>query len=386
MSHYLDYAATTPLDERVLVAMMQNSGQIFGNPSSVHQYGQLARRALDVARMQVAALIGADPRELVFVSGGTEADNLALRGVMQAQRAKGDHLIVSAIEHHAILHAAEQLEKEGYAVTVLPVDSEGFCRPEQLAKAMTPKTVLVSMMMANNEVGTILPISDLVTIAHQRGALFHSDAVQAAGLLPIDVRQLGVDLLSLSAHKIYGPKGIGALYVRQGVSLDPMLVGGSQERARRAGTENVLGAIGFGAAAALAVSEREERVQKLASLQANMIKELLKVPGVHLNGPADFSRRLVNNISVVVEGVSGESLLLGLDVEGIAAASGSACTSGSLEPSHVLLSLGLREDLAQGAVRFSLGKDTTEAACADACRAFEKVVARLRQQKVEVSS
>jgi len=359
---YLDHAATTPVDKQVVAAMLPYFSERFGNPSSIHRLGRAALEALDEARETVAAALGASRKEIVFTGGGSEADNLAIKGVALAQReaGKGAHVITSAIEHHAVLHAAEYLETLGFEITVLPVDSGGLVSPDDLRAALRPDTALVSIMYANNEVGTIQPLAELGAICRERGVPFHTDAVQAAGSLSLDVHELNVDLLSLAAHKFYGPKGVGALYVRRGTPLLPQTNGGGQERRRRAGTENVAGIVGMATALRLAEERRESYVATSTALRQRMLTGLIeRVPHTYLNGHP--TRRLPNNANVAFDYVEGESVLLLLDQHGIAASSGSACTSGSLEASHVLLALGMPAERAIGSVRFTIGKDTTEA-------------------------
>ncbi|HET9224730.1 MAG TPA: cysteine desulfurase NifS [Roseiflexaceae bacterium] len=358
---YLDHAATTPVDEQVIAAMLPYFGERFGNPSSIHRYGRAALEALDEARATVAAVLGASRKEIVFTGGGSEADNLAVKGVALAQReaGKGAHIITSAIEHHAVLHAVEQLEAFGFTATVLPVDRDGLVAPDDLRAAIRPDTVLVSIMYANNEIGTIQPLAELGAICRARGVPFHTDAVQAAGSLALDVNELNVDLLSLAAHKFYGPKGVGALYVRRGTPLLPLIHGGGQERRRRAGTENVAEIVGIATALRLAEERRPDYVAHCSALRERLLEGIrTRIPDAYLNGhPA---QRLPNNANVAFDGVEGESVLLLLDQHGIAASSGSACTSGALEASHVLLALGLPHDRAIGTVRFTIGQSTTE--------------------------
>ncbi|MGC8960150.1 MAG: cysteine desulfurase NifS [Chloroflexia bacterium] len=357
---YLDHAATTPLDPRVLEAMLPYLTERFGNPSSIHRLGREARRALDEARQSVAEVLNASPQEIIFTSSGTEADNLALQGVAQALRlaGKGSHIITSAIEHHAVLHTCDALERSGFQVTRLPVDGHGLVHPEVLAEAIRPDTVLVSIMYANNEVGTVEPIPELAEEAHRRGVYFHTDAVQAGGALPLDVEALGVDLLSLSAHKFYGPRGIGVLYVRRGVPLLPQIHGGGQERGRRAGTENVAGIVGLAAALRLAQAERGAYNAHCIRLRDRLIAGLLeRVPRARLNGHP--TRRLPNNVHFCFEHVDGESLLVRLDQQGICASGGSACTAGALEPSHVLVAMGVPPEMARGALRLTVGRQNT---------------------------
>jgi cysteine desulfurase len=359
-SIYLDHAATTPVDERVVAAMLPYFTAQPGNPSSIHRAGRAALEALDDARESVAAVLGASRKEIVFTGGGSEADNLAIKGVALAQRqaGKGAHIITSATEHHAVLHAVEYLEQFGFEATVLPVDSYGLIRPADLRAAIRPDTVLVSIMYANNEIGTIQPLAELGAICRERGVPLHTDAVQAAGSLALNVNELNVDLLTLAAHKFYGPKGVGALYVRRGTPLLPQINGGGQERRRRAGTENVAGIVGMATALRLAEEQRAQYVAQCSALRDRLIEGVLsRIPYSSLNGhPA---RRLPNNANIAFEFVEGESVLLLLDQQGIAASSGSACTSGSLEASHVLVALGLPHERAIGSVRFTVGKSTT---------------------------
>lgn len=358
---YLDYAATTPLDPHVQEAMLPYLGDKYGNPSSVHQVGQTVRRAIDVARDQIAVSVGADAGEIYFTSGGTEADNTALLGVLLASRDRGrDHLVTTTVEHHAVLDCAHFAESVlGFRVTYVPVDGVGQIYMDVLADAITDRTALVSVMHANNEIGTFQPVRAIADLAHARGAYFHTDAVQTYGQMPLDVSALSADLLTLSAHKIYGPKGVGALYVRRGVPFTPWLHGGQQERERRAGTENAPGIIGFGEAARLLPGWRDEQATRLAALRDRFIADVqTRLPHAVLNGRS--THRLPNNANLSFPGADGETLLLALDMRGIAASSGSACASGSIEPSHVLLALGLPLPLARSAVRFSLGRGTTE--------------------------
>ncbi|MCU0490561.1 MAG: cysteine desulfurase NifS [Chloroflexaceae bacterium] len=376
---YLDHAATTPLDPQVLEAMLPYFIQYAGNPSSIHQPGRMALQALDEARERVARVLGANRKEIIFTGGGSEADNLAVKGVAlaQRQRGKGSHVITSAIEHHAVLHAVEYLQAFGFEITVLPVDRRGLVQPNDLRAAMRPDTVLVSVMYANNEMGTVQPIAELGTICREHGVPFHSDAVQAAGLLPLDVNALNVDLLTLTAHKFYGPKGVGLLYARRGVPLLPQINGGGQERRRRAGTENVPAIVGLGLALALAEERRPTHAAHCRNLRDRLIDGLLaRIPLSRLNG--DRVQRLPNNANLSFDCVEGESVLLLLDQRGIAASSGSACTSGSLEPSHVLLAMGLTSEEANGSVRFTLGKDTTSADIDFVLEVLPPMIERLR--------
>ncbi|MFC1952902.1 cysteine desulfurase NifS [Chloroflexota bacterium] len=355
---YLDYAATTPTDPEVVKAMLPYFSDSFGNPSSIYSYGQENKGIIEEARTKVAELIGARDEEIVFTSGGTEADNAALQGIAFSNESKGNHIITSAIEHHAITETCEFLEKRGFSVTYLGVDQYGIVDPDDVRKAITDKTILVSVMLANNEAGTIEPIAEIARIAKEAGIYIHTDAVQAVGHIPLDVNELGVDMLSISAHKLCGPKGVGALYVRKGTIMSPFMHGGGQENNRRAGTENVPGIAGFSRAAELALQELGEEPKRLTDLREQLLKGIMeRIDNVHLNGhPVE---RLPNNINVSFEYVEGESVLLNLDLEGICASTGSACTSGSLEPSHVCLAMGLPPEQAHGSLRLSLGRWTT---------------------------
>lgn len=354
----MDNAATTSLKPEVLEAMMPYLTGKYGNASTLYLEGREAREAVEQARERTARALGAQPEEIYFTSGGTEADNWAIKGVAFARREKGNHIITSQIEHHAVLQPCEYLEKHGFRVTYLPVDSDGLVDPDDVSRAIERDTVLVSIMFANNEIGTIEPVAEIARICREKGVLFHTDAVQAVGHVPVDVEKLGVDLLSLSAHKFHGPKGIGALYVRKGVRLDPFIHGGGQERNRRAGTENVAGIVGLGAAIELATSSLEERAARIAALRDKLIDGILeRVPDAKLNGHRIM--RLPGNAHFCFRFIEGESLLLNLDVKGVSASSGSACTSGSLEPSHVLLALGLPHEMAQGSLRLTLDEENT---------------------------
>jgi cysteine desulfurase len=358
---YLDHAATTPLDPQILELMLPYFTQQAGNPSSIHQLGRAALQALDDAREQVAMVLGCSRREIIFTGGGSEGANLAVKGAALAQRARGRgaHLVVSTIEHHAVLHTAEYLQTVGFELTLLPVDAAGIVNPDDLRAALRPDTVLVSVMYANNEVGTIQPIAELGAICREADVLFHSDAVQAVGMLPLDVEALNVDLLSITAHKFYGPKGVGVLYARRNTPLQPQIHGGGQERRRRAGTENIPAIVGLAAALTKAEIRRPAYAARLSSLRDRLISGLLeRIPQSRLNG--DPIRRLPNNANLGFDCVEGESILLLLDQAGICASSGSACTSGSLEPSHVLTAMGLSTEWANGSVRFSLGQSSSE--------------------------
>ncbi len=374
---YLDYAATTPPHLEVLKAMLPYFTDAFGNPSSIYSYGQEAKGAIEEARVKVAALIGSRPEEIVFTSGGTEADNFALKGVAYANESKGNHIITSSIEHPAVLETCKFLEGREYIVTYLPVDEYGLVDPGDVKKAITNKTILISVMHANNEMGTVEPIAEIGGIAKEAGIYFHTDAVQTAGHIPVDVNELGVDLLSMSAHKLYGPKGVGALYIRKGTKLIPFMHGGEQERRRRASTENVPGIVGFGKAVELAQQEVSQEVKQLAHLRDRLINGLLeRIDHIRLNGHP--LKRLPNNVNVSVDFVEGESMLLNLDLEGICASTGSACSSSSLKPSHVLLVLGLSHEQAHGSLRLTLGKWTTEEEIEQVLDVLPRIVARLR--------
>jgi len=374
---YLDYAATTPTHPEVVKAMLPYFTDSFGNPSSIYSYGQEAKGAIEEARVKVANLIGARSDEIVFTSGGTEADNFALKGVAYANENGGNHIITSSVEHHAVIETCKFLERRGFRVTYLPVDEYGLVAPNDVGEAITDKTILISVMHASNEVGTIEPITEMGKIAKEAGVYFHTDAVQAAGHIPIDVNKLGVDLLSISAHKLYGPKGVGALYVRKGTRLISFMHGGEQERRRRASTENVPGIVGFGRAVELAQQEMSEEAERLTYLRDQLIKGLLeRIDHIRLNGHPIL--RLPNNVNVSVDFVEGESMLLNLDLEGICASTGSACSSSSLEPSHVLLALGLSPEQAHGSLRFSLGKWTTEEEIERVLDILPRIVAKLR--------
>ena len=374
MNVYLDHAATTPVDPRVLQAMMPFFSEHPGNASSLHAFGQEARRAVDQARAEVAAAVGARPAEVVFTSGATESDNLAVLGVAFASR--GRHILTSAIEHHAVLEACHVLEAQGYAVTRVPVDARGVVDPDDVRRALRPDTVLVSVMAANNEIGTLQPVAEIGRLTRERQIPFHSDATQLVGAMPVDVDELGVDLLSLSAHKRYGPKGVGALYVRPGVPLMPLQRGGSHERGRRGGTENVPGIVGLGAALRIAVREMAEEHRRVTALRDRLMRGALALPGAQLNG--DPGRRLANNVNLSFDGTDSQSLVMGLDLHGVAASAGSACSSGSMEPSHVLVALGLPPQRAASAVRLTLGRYTTAAEISYALGALRDVVDRLR--------
>ena len=357
---YLDHAATTPVDPAVIEAMLPYFGECYGNPSSIYRLGRAALEALDDSRAIAAEALGCTPKEIVFTGGGSESDNLAIKGAaFAAQRAgKGRHIVTAATEHHAVLHACEYLQDFGFDVTVLPVDGDGRVSPDDLRDAIRSDTVLATIMYANNEIGTVQPITEIGAICRERNVLFHTDAVQAAGALPLNVNDLNVDLLTLTSHKFYGPKGVGALYVRRGVQLLTQVNGGGQERRRRAGTENVPGIVGFATALRLAEERRTSYVEHCTGLREQLIDGLMeRIADVRLNGHR--AERLPNNVNVSIAFSEGESLLMLLDQAGICASSGSACTSGSLEPSHVLRAIGLDDDAAHASVRLTVGKDTT---------------------------
>lgn len=377
---YLDHAATTPVDPAVVQAMLPYWTNAWGNPSSLYAAGRAARTALDESRAAVARVLGCAPNEIVFTAGGTEGDNLALKGVVAAAQAasRPTHLITTAIEHHAILHAAEYLERFGTAVTCLPVDAEGFVDPAALAAALRPETCLISIIYANNEIGTIQPIADLAAIARQHGIPFHTDAVQAAGSLPLDVGALGVDLLTLAAHKFYGPKGVGALYVRNGTPMLYQQQGGPQEGDRRGGTENVAAIVGLAIALTRAEAARTAYNDHCRALRDRLIDGILAtIPASRLNGPRG-DLRLPNNVNASFSGVEGESLIIALDLEGIAASSGSACTTGATEPSHVLRAIGVPEESIAGSLRLTLGRDNTPADVDELLALLPDLIARLR--------
>jgi len=380
---YLDHAATTPPDPRVLEAMWPVFSRDWGNPSSIYLEGQTAHRWLDEARARCAKLLACDPAEIIFTSGGTESDNAAIRGaaIAQRERGRGDHIVTSQVEHHAVLHTVEQLEREGFRATYLPVDSDGVVDLAALEEAIGPETTVLSLMAANNEVGTLQPIAEAAALAKSRNPniVVHTDAVQAAGSVDITPDSLGVDLLSLAAHKVYGVKGVGLLYVRRGTPWQPQILGGSQERERRAGTENVAGAFGLAAAMELAWAEREERVGHYRRLRDRLLFELPeRVPDTVVTGPTDPDDRLPNNFSCCFRNVEGESVLLALDMAEIAASSGSACTTGSLEPSHVLTAMGIDHDLAHASLRLSVGKGNTDEQIDYVLEQLPQIVARLR--------
>ena len=374
---YLDNAATTRVSDAALDAMLPYFRQQYGNPSSLYAFGQEAKEALERARATVAGVLNCEPREIIFTSGGSEADNQAIRSAAAiGARAGKRHIISTAFEHHAVLHTLSKLEKEGFEVTLLDVHSDGLVRVEELAAAIRPDTCLVTVMYANNEIGTIQPIAEIGRVCRERGVLFHTDAVQAAGHLPIDVRAQNIDLLSLSAHKFHGPKGVGALYARRGIALTNLIEGGAQERGRRAGTENTAGIVGMAAALDEAARNMERDSAKMTALRDRLIAGLSRIPHSALNGDAE--RRLPGNVSFCFEGIEGESLLLLLDDKGVCASSGSACTSGSLDPSHVLLAIGRPHEVAHGSLRLTLSGETSEEDIDYTIKAVTEVVAYLR--------
>ena len=374
---YFDNAATTQTDKDVAATVLEYMTNTFGNPGSVHAFGREARKAVDIAREQVAKLIGAQPNEIFFTSGGTESDNISIKGVAYANRNRGKHIITSAIEHHAVLEPCEALQKEGFDLTILPVDEFGRVDVETLKAAIRPDTILISVMFANNEVGTMQPIAEIGAIARERGVYFHTDAVQAVGNWPIDVKAMNIDLLTMSGHKFHAPKGIGALYVRKGVRIRSLQQGGGQERHMRPGTENVPGIVGLGMAAEKAVAEMPEKIARTQKLRGRLLAGIMEnVPDIKLNGHPTL--RLPGNVNVSVIYIEGESLLLNLDMKGIAASSGSACTSGSLDPSHVLLAMGLDHATAHGSLRLSLSKMNTDEDVDYFLAEFPAIVARLR--------
>ncbi|SKA75898.1 cysteine desulfurase [Clostridium sp. USBA 49] len=374
---YMDYAATTYVKKEVLEEMMPYFSEHYGNPSSIYSLSRDTKKAIDLARDRVAKAINGESNEIYFTGGGSEADNWALKGVALANKNKGNHIITTKIEHHAILHTCEYLEKQGFEITYLDVDEYGFVNLEQLKNSITDKTVLVSIMFANNEIGTIQPIKEIGKICRDKKVIFHTDAVQAIGNVPVDVKDMNIDLLSMAAHKIYGPKGVGALYIRRGIKIDNLIHGGAQERGKRAGTENVPGIVGLGKAIEIAISNMEEHNKKLSKLRDMLIEGLLKIPYTRLNGPIN-ENRLPGNVNVCFRFIEGEAILLLLDSMGICASSGSACTSGSLDPSHVLLAIGLPHEIAHGSLRLSLGDSNTEEEVQYVIKTVNNVVKRLR--------
>ena len=375
---YLDNAATTKSAPEVVEAMLPYFTEFYGNASTVYEFGGKSKEAVSKARETIAKTIGAKENEIYFTAGGSESDNWAIKATVEAYKNKGKHIITSKIEHHAVLHTCQWLEQKGFEVTYLDVDENGVIKLEELKKAIRPDTILITIMFANNEIGTIEPIAEIGKIAREHGILFHTDAVQAFGQVPIDVDELNIDMLSTSAHKLNGPKGIGFLYIRKGVKIRSFVHGGAQERKRRAGTENVPGIVGFGKAVELATANMQERTKKEAELRDYLIERVLKeVPFTRVNGHR--SNRLPNNVNFCFQFIEGESLLIMLDMKGICGSSGSACTSGSLDPSHVLLAIGLPHEIAHGSLRLTLGADTTKEDIDDTIDAIKEIVAQLRE-------
>lgn len=374
---YMDYAATTYTKPEVLEEMLPYFTEFYGNPSSIYSISRETKKAIDKARNRVAKAINADSTEIYFTGGGSEADNWAIKGIALANKNKGNHIITTKIEHHAVLHTCEYLEKQGFEVTYLDVDENGAIRLEDLKNAIKPTTVLVTIMTANNEIGTIQPIKEIGEICKERKVFFHTDAVQAIGHIDMDVKDMNIDALSLSGHKIYGPKGVGVLYLRKGIRIHNLVHGGAQERNRRAGTENVAGIVGLGKAIELAMESLKEEKERLTYLRDKLIKGLLAIPYSKLNGPRG-DKRLPGNVNISFEFIEGESVLLMLDAKGICASSGSACTSGSLDPSHVLLAIGLPHEVAHGSLRLSMGAKTTEEEVDYVIETVPAIVQRLR--------
>jgi cysteine desulfurase len=374
---YLDHNATTPVHPEVFEAMLPYYKDKFGNASSIHSFGREAKVALEESREKVAKFINASPQEIYFTCGGTESDNLAIKGIAFANRKKGKHIITSKIEHHAVLESCKFLEKEGFEITYLPVDKYGFVDPDELKKAIRKDTVLVSIMHVNNEVGTIQPLEELCKITKEKGAYFHTDAVQSVGKMPVDVQKLNVDMLSMSGHKIYGPKGVGAIYIRKGTRITSWSHGGSHERSRRAGTENVPGIVGLAKTVEIAQRDMEQQSQQMKNLtEAFYQKVTHAIPDVILNG--HLEKRIPNTLNLSFKAVEGESVILSLDLKGVAVASGSACTSGTLEPSHVLSAMGISPEIAQGAIRFSFGRENTMEDVEYVVGVLPEIVSRLR--------
>lgn len=375
---YLDHAATTPLKPEVFEEMKPFLNEYYGNPSSIYEFAQVNKEAVEKSREQVAKAIGANEKEIFFTSGGTESDNWAIKGIAEGYKHKGNHIITTSIEHHAVLHTCEYLDKHGFDVTYLPVDEFGLINLDELREAINESTILISIMFANNEIGTIQQIKEIGKIAKEKDVIFHTDAVQAVGHVPIDVNDMHIDLLSISSHKLYGPKGIGALYVRKGVKLKAFIHGGAQERRRRGGTENVPAIVGFGKAIELAIENMENESIRQAGLRDHLIKEIIdNIPYCKLNGhPID---RLPNNVNFSFEFIEGESLLIMLDMQGFCASSGSACTSGSLDPSHVLLAIGLPHEIAHGSLRITIGESTEREDLDKLVDSLKGIVSRLRE-------
>lgn len=374
---YMDYSATTYVKPEVLEEMLPYFTQKFGNPSSFYGISRETKRAIDKAREQIAKALNCDPGEVYFTGGGSEADNWAIKGIASAHKNKGNHIITTKIEHHAVLHTCQYLEKNGFDVTYLDVDEEGFINLEDLKNAITDKTILVSIMFANNEIGTIQPIKEIGEICREKKVIFHTDAVQAVGNVPVDVKEMNLDMLSLAGHKIYGPKGIGVLYIKKGIKIDNLIHGGAQEKNRRAGTENIASIVGLGKAIELATSNLEEHMNKMSILRDKLIDGLLKIPYTRLNGPRG-DKRLPGNVNICFRFIEGESILLSLDFKGVCASSGSACTSGSLDPSHVLLAIGLPHERAHGSLRLTMGDGSTEEEVDYVIEVLPPIIERLR--------
>jgi cysteine desulfurase len=374
---YMDHAATTPVDQRVIEAMRPYLDQKYGNPSSLYRFAHEAKEAMESSRSKIARLINADPSEIIFTSGGTESDNLAIKGIAFIHKEKGKHIITSAIEHHAVLNPCKWLEKQGFKVTYLPVDEHGLVSIGELERAIKKDTILISIMHANNEIGTIEPIEKIGEIAREKGILFHTDAVQSVGKIPVDVEKMDIDLLSISSHKMYGPKGIGALFIRKGIKIEALAHGGGHEKNIRSGTENVSGIVGFGKAAEICKKEMKGEAKKLTKLRDRLIEGALKIEFSRLNGHR--KKRLPNNVNLVFKFIEGESLILELDFNGICASTGSACSSKSLEPSHVLTAIGLKPEEVHGSLRLTLGRQNTSKDVDHVLRVLPKAVDKLRK-------
>lgn len=378
---YMDYAATTFIKPEVLEEMNPYLTEYFGNPSSIYNISRKTKSAIDIARDRIANVINSKTDEIYFTSGGSEADNWAIKGIAFANREKGNHIITSCIEHHAVLHTCEYLEEQGFKVTYLPVDEFGFVKVEDLKNAITDQTILVSIMFANNEIGTVEPIKEIGEICRQKGVIFHTDAVQAIGNIRVDVKDMNIDLLSMASHKFYGPKGMGALYIRKGIKIHNLIHGGAQERARRAGTENIAGIVGMGKAVELAAKNIEDENKRLTILRDKLIDGLLKISGTKLNG-ATGNKRLPGNVNISFEGIEGDVLLMALDILGICASSGSACSAGAVEPSQVLLSIGLSKEMAKGALRLTMGSKTMEEEVDYILQELPDIINRIRKNHI----
>ncbi|HEX9026513.1 MAG TPA: cysteine desulfurase NifS [Clostridium sp.] len=374
---YMDYSATTYVKPEVLEEMLPYFTEKFGNPSSFYGISRITKMAIDKAREQIAKSLNCLPDEVYFTGGGSEADNWAIKGIASAHKNKGNHIITTKVEHHAVLHTCAYLEKNGFDVTYLDVDEEGFIRLEDLKNAITDKTILVSIMFANNEIGTIQPIKEIGEICREKKVFFHTDAVQAVGNIPVDVKEMNIDMLSLAGHKIYGPKGIGVLYIKKGIKIDNLIHGGAQEKNRRAGTENIAAIVGLGKALELATNNLEEHMKEMIILRDKLMDGLLKVPYTRLNGPKG-EKRLPGNVNICFRFIEGESILLSLDFKGVCASSGSACTSGSLDPSHVLLAIGLPHEIAHGSLRLTMGDGSTEEDVDYVLEVVPPIIERLR--------